>query len=158
VFRAFSSTVVDAYISIDYGPVYFQAAREATPIQSGVDLFGVTFTIAPFAMINGISVLLLNRYRPQNYIGWILGLIGMGLFSTINADTSRGLNIGYQIVEGAGLGIIFTAITFPILASVKVSEAANALAFGIFIRSFAQVSVTVALPRSLQFDVYLHTF
>ena len=119
--------------------MYFQAAKEATPIQSGVDIFGATFTIAPFAIINGVSVLLLNRYRPQNYIGWALGLVGMGLLSTIKADSSHARNIGYQIVEGAGLGILFTATTFPILAPLKVSEAANALAFFTFIRSFAQV-------------------
>jgi hypothetical protein len=123
-----------------------------------VDIFGATFTIAPFAIINGISVLLLNRYRPQNYLAWILGLIGMGLLSTIKADTSHARNIGYQIIEGAGLGMLFTATTFPILAPVKVSEAANALAFFTFIRSFAQVSVPFAHPRSLKFDMYLHTF
>ena len=63
----------------------------------------------------------------------------MGLFSTLKADSSHALNIGFQIVEGAGLGMLFTATTFPILAPVKVTEAANALAFFTFIRSFAQV-------------------
>jgi hypothetical protein len=130
--------------------VYFQAAKEATPIQSGVDIFGSAFSIAPFAIINGISVLLLNRYRPQNYLGWILGLIGMGLFSNVTADTSRARNIGYQIIEGAGLGMLFTATTFPVLAPVKVSEAANALAFFTFVRAFAQVGVPFAYPHVLK--------
>jgi hypothetical protein len=91
-------------------------------------------------MINGISVLLLNRYRPQNYLAWVLSTTGMVLFSTLKVDSSKGLNIGYQIIEGAGLGILFAATTFPILASVKVTEAAHALAFFTFVRSFAQVS------------------
>ena len=96
-------------------------------------------------------MLVLNRYRPQNYIGWILIIIGMGLLSTLKADTARSVNIGFQIVEGAGLGILFTSTTFPILASVQVTEAAHALAFFTFLRSFAQVRETLLLPRRYSF-------
>jgi hypothetical protein len=142
------------FISSDFLPVYFQAVKDASPIRSGVDIFGATFTIAPFAIINGISILLLNRYRPQNYLAWVLGIIGMALLSTLKADSSRGLNIGYQIIEGAGLGILFTATTFPILASVEVTQAAVALAFFTFVRCFAQVSETH--PMVPRFPLYSH--
>jgi hypothetical protein len=136
----------------DFGPVYFQAVKDASPIKSGTDIFGAIFTIAPFAIVNGVSVLLLNRYRPQNYIAWILSIIGMGLLSTLKVDSSKGLTVGYQIVLGAGLGILFTSTSFPVLASVKVTEAAPALAFFTFVRSFAQVSAHV--PRL--FSGFIH--
>src|ERR1700722_3448374 len=83
-----------------------------------VDIFGSTFIIAPLAIINGVRVLLLNRYRPQNYIGWSLIIVGMGLLSTLKAGTAGRINTGFQIVDGAGMGILFTSTTFPILASV----------------------------------------
>ncbi|KAF7303486.1 MFS general substrate transporter [Mycena indigotica] len=34
-------------------PVYFQACKGASPIASGVDAFGITFTVAPLAAITG---------------------------------------------------------------------------------------------------------
>ncbi|KAG8694923.1 hypothetical protein FRC08_008172, partial [Ceratobasidium sp. 394] len=37
---------------IYYLPIYFQASRGDSPIKSGVDLFGIAFTIAPFAIVS----------------------------------------------------------------------------------------------------------
>lgn len=113
-------------------------------------MFGVAFTIPPFAIIMGVSAQVLNRYRPQNYLGWMITIAGFGLLSTLNEDSSITTIVGYQIFLGIGVGIIWIGTQFPILAPLPFSNNAHALAFFTFTRVFAQVSPSVAIrPRAL---------
>ncbi|PPQ76375.1 hypothetical protein CVT26_010199 [Gymnopilus dilepis] len=121
-----------------YLPVYFQAVTLASPIRSGVDMFGLAFTIAPFAIVTGASVQISSKYRPQHYIGWILIIIGFGLFSMLDIDSPRSWYIGFQTIMGIGLGAIWVGTQFPILSPLPFSNNARALAFFTFVRSFAQ--------------------
>jgi hypothetical protein len=128
---------------IVYLPIYFQACKLASPIGSGVDLFGLALTIAPFAIFTGLSVQILKRYRPQNYIGWVLNIVGFALLSTLSADSAKGKYIAYEVVLGIGLGMTWISTQFPILAPLPYSNNAHALAFFTFLRCFAQVRVGV---------------
>ncbi|KAG8939282.1 hypothetical protein FRC04_006722 [Tulasnella sp. 424] len=121
-----------------YLPVYFQASLEQSPLKSGITFFGNAFTIDPGAMICGATAVAFNVYRPQNFIGWILTSVGIGLLSLLKASSKKGMYIGFQIIEGFGLGVLYSAPQFPILASIPVTETAHALAFFTFTRSYAQ--------------------
>lgn len=127
-----------AFAAIYYLPVYFQAVQLASAIGSGVDFFGMAFTIAPFAMICGISVQLTKVYRIQNYVGWMLIVVGFGILTLLDVNTSRAQYIGFQIVLGVGLGVVWISTQFPILAPLPFSNNAHALAFFTFVRCFAQ--------------------
>ncbi|KAG9094278.1 hypothetical protein FRC06_010981 [Ceratobasidium sp. 370] len=122
---------------IYYLPVYFQASKGDSPIKSGVDLFGIAFTTAPFGIIAGISTVVLKKYRPQNYIAWGFTLVGMGLLSTLKYDSSKANWVGFQILIGIGGGILYSSTTFAILAPLPVSRNAPALALFAFTRTFA---------------------
>ncbi|KAF7971297.1 hypothetical protein HWV62_21454 [Athelia sp. TMB] len=122
-----------------YLPVYYQACKGASPIATGVDAFGMCFTLAPFGMIAGASVALSKRYRPQMWVAWCLVITGAGLYTMLDVGTSRGASIGYQVVAGVGLGLLITTTFFPVLAPLPVSANAHAVAFLIFMRSFGQV-------------------
>jgi hypothetical protein len=125
----------------DYLPVYFQAAKSVSAIRSAVLIFGAAFTIAPGGIVSGVSVQISGRYSPQNYIGWILTIIGFGILTTLHVDTSIALLEGIQVILGIGVGFLFTATTYPILAGIKIERTAHALAVFTFVRSFAQVSL-----------------
>ena len=133
----------------DYLPVYFQASKLASPVRSGIYMFGVAFIIPPFAIIMGVSAQVLNRYRPQNYLGWMITVAGFGLLSTLNEDSSTATIVGYQIFLGIGVGIIWIGTQFPILAPLPFSNNAHALAFFTFTRVFAQVSGRMPLSLPL---------
>ncbi|KAG8914054.1 hypothetical protein FRC01_004245 [Tulasnella sp. 417] len=45
--------------------------------------------------------------------------------------------VGYQVIEGIGLGTLLVAPQFSVLAPVKITESAHALAFFVFVRSFS---------------------
>ncbi|EGO18747.1 hypothetical protein SERLADRAFT_364217 [Serpula lacrymans var. lacrymans S7.9] len=122
-----------------YLPVYFQACKGASPVASGVDGFGIAFTVAPSGVIAGITVTISRGYRIQLWTGWVIAIIGLAMISTLHADSSRGIAIGFQIIAGVGIGIISTTTYFPVLAPLPVSSNASALALFTFLRNFAQV-------------------
>jgi len=156
-----------------YFPVYFQACKLASPIRSGIDLLGLTLAITPIAMCVGISIAILQRYRPQIWTGWVLIIISTGLLTTVKADDSIWRAIGFCILGGAGLGTVYTAVIFPVLAPLPVSANAQAIALSMFLRVFGQIwgvtiggavlqnvlrsnlpsSVVSQLPDNLQGDV-----
>ncbi len=65
-------------------------------------------------------------------------LVGIGLISSITESTSRIATICYQIPAGAGIGMVFAASYFPVLAPLPTKMNAAALSFFVFIRTFAQ--------------------
>jgi hypothetical protein len=137
-----SIPLTNAVHKTDYLPIYLQASKEASPVKSAIDIFGAAFTIAPAGIATGISVLLLQRYRPQNYLGWILTTLGFGLLSTFTIDTRTGVSTVVQMILSFGIGILFAATQYPILASVGVEKVAPALALFTFMRAFANVRYT----------------
>ncbi|KZP17646.1 iron permease, partial [Athelia psychrophila] len=122
-----------------YLPLFYQACQGASPIATGVDTFGVTFTVSPVGIIGGASIAASKRYRPQLWMGWCFLLVGTGLLTLLEVDSARGMSIGFQAVSGVGLGILLTASFFPVLAPLPVSANAHAVAFLIFMRTFGQV-------------------
>ena len=78
-------------------PIYFQADKGQTAIQSGVSTFSLSFTIAPLAIIAGISVGVTGHYKLQNHIGWALASIGMGLMTLIKWDSGKAVWVGLWV-------------------------------------------------------------
>ncbi|KAG8851382.1 hypothetical protein FRB96_009217 [Tulasnella sp. 330] len=112
-----------------YVPTYLQAVKGESAIRSGVVFLATAATIAPGAIICGASVTILKIYRPQNMIGYI----------------------GYQIIGGIGLGILYPVVQFPVLASPPLSETAHALALFTFIRQFATtwgITIGSTIPQN----------
>lgn len=132
--NVFFSSFAETHHPLDYLPVYFQASIGASAIGSGVDFLGTALVVAPCAIITGASVQISNKYRPQNYIGWMLMIIGFGLLTLLDENSSRASYIGLQILLAVGLGIIWISTQFAILAPLPYSNNPHALAFFTFIR------------------------
>ena len=124
----------------DYLPVYYQACKDASPISAGLDVFGLAYTIMPASIVCGISVAKSGRYRPQLWTAWALLLISTGLFSTLHEDTPKVASVLYAAIGGLGLGSLMSATFYPVLAPLPLSLNANAVAFFMFLRFFAQVT------------------
>lgn len=124
---------------LDYLPVYFQATKGANTLQSSVDMLSFTILIAPFAVACGASVEIASKYRPQNYVGWALLVIGYGLFTMLNVDSRKAFFVGIQVIMGVGHGIVWVAPQFAVLSPLPESNNAYANSFWLFTRYFAQV-------------------
>ncbi|KAI8982712.1 iron permease [Trametes punicea] len=139
-----------------YLPVYFQACMAATPINSSVKMLATTLVCAPISLVCGGVVKRMQKYRPANYVGWTLMLIGFGLFTLLKADSPTSMWAGFQVITAAGIGIIWSATVFPILASIPVHRFAAALAFYTFLRSFAQTWGITISATILQNELKKH--
>ncbi|KAI0363614.1 MFS multidrug transporter [Pilatotrama ljubarskyi] len=131
--------------AIYYFPVYFQACLLSDPIASSVKILPTAIVSSFFSLLSGIMIKKMNKYRPANYFGWTLTIVGFGLLTTLKADSGAGMWAGYQALQAAGSGTIWASTIFPILAPLSVKRVAPALAFYNFIRTFAQTwGVTIS--------------
>ncbi|KPV74144.1 uncharacterized protein RHOBADRAFT_15707 [Rhodotorula graminis WP1] len=119
-------------------PAYFQM-RGASPVQSGAKTLPLSFTISPLAIVVGASVTITGIWVPQNAIGWAMATIGCGLLSLLKYDSGRNAWAGFSVVVGMGLGMLYSATNFAVLAPVKPARQPYAITFYGFVRSFGQL-------------------
>jgi len=103
-------------------------------------------------MLSGIMVTITKRYRSQLWMGcWVIVIIGLALLGSTHADTSLATVIGFEILTGAGFGVVFATSYFPILAPLPLTSVAQALSFFAFFRQFTRVNIymTVFTLRAL---------
>jgi hypothetical protein len=90
--------------------------------------------------VAGVTVRRTGNYVIPTFVGWVLTIVGAGLLTTLRADTSLSKSVGFQIVIGGGVGIIYVVTLFPILASIPVTQTAPSMALYVFSRNFGYVS------------------
>ena len=120
--------------------MFFEACKDRSPAGAGVDLFGLSYSISLIAIVAGVTVRRTGNYVIPTFIGWVLTIVGAGLLTTLRADTSLSKSVGFQIVIGGGVGIIYVVTLFPILASIPVTQTAPSMALYVFSRNFGYVS------------------
>ncbi|KAG8846757.1 hypothetical protein FRB96_001782 [Tulasnella sp. 330] len=124
-------------VSTDYLPVYFQGAQMQKSVQAGISEFGIAFSIPPAAVLCGISVSKLNHYRPENLAAWIITAVGFGLNSIVKVSSPTSWQIGFQVVVGIGIGMLYSALSYPILAPISITKSAHSLSLLSFVRGLA---------------------
>lgn len=87
----------------DFIPIYYQGCKDSSPLTSGVQMLGFA-SISPASIVAGVTVVATQKYRPSLWFGWCLTIVGTVLISTVHADTSSAVMIGYTIVTGVGAG------------------------------------------------------
>ncbi|KAH9962027.1 major facilitator superfamily domain-containing protein [Lactifluus volemus] len=139
----FIMAVVLASLSYWYA-VFFEACKEKSPTSAGIDLFGLSYSISLIAIVAGVAVKKTGKYIIPTYVGWVLMVVGAGILTTLRADSSMAKAVGFQLVIGGAVGIIYVVSLFPILASIPVTQTAPAMALFTFSRNFGYIwGVTV---------------
>ncbi|GAB1313477.1 hypothetical protein MFIFM68171_03687 [Madurella fahalii] len=129
-------------------PVYFQAVKESTPTQSGIDTLPVSMIMIPFSILAGGGVTAIGRFRPFQFAGISLLTISMGLFSMLDIESPKGYWVGFQVVAAAGAGMLLTCTLPAVQAPLPETDTAIATATWGFLRSFGGVW-GVAIPTSI---------
>ncbi|CAG8274274.1 unnamed protein product [Penicillium salamii] len=129
-------------------PIYFQAIRSSTATESGLFVLPITAAIAPLGIITGVLIASTGKYRPYHFLGYICLTIATGLFSLLDANSPARDWAGFQVLFGAGSGMIFSSTLPPIQASLPESDMATATATWAFMRSFGCIW-GIAIPTTV---------
>ncbi|OBT73496.1 hypothetical protein VF21_07242 [Pseudogymnoascus sp. 05NY08] len=87
-----------------YLPIYFQAIKGATALNSGIMLLPMILSTVVGSLLSGFLVAKLGYYTPFFILSSIITSIGAGLFTTLTPATGHAKWIGYQVLYGIGLG------------------------------------------------------
>jgi Major Facilitator Superfamily len=117
-------------------PVYFQGVLAATPYRSGIMLLPTILALVPAAIIGGLLVTKLGRYKPILIVAFALVLIGFGLFSLLDENSNTGSWVGFQMIESVGAGLAIPTLLPALLAPLTDRDTALATGTWAFMRSF----------------------
>ena len=110
----FSVTFGAAFFTlIFYLPLYFQSIKGASAIKSGIDVLPLLLSCVILSMISGGLITVVGQYVPFALVGTILFTVGAGLLTTFSTTTPFAKWFGYQVLAGAGVGLMFQ---IPLLA------------------------------------------
>ncbi|KAF7917246.1 uncharacterized protein EAE98_010351 [Botrytis deweyae] len=138
-------------------PVYFQAVKKVSPLDSGVYYLPFALAIIPIGGLGAGFISKTGLYIPLHRIGFALCAIGAGLLSTLAASSNSGSWIGFQIITSSGVGLIFTSTLISTLAPLKEEDVAIATGAYSFVRSFGFVwgSTIASIAFNSQINRYL---
>ncbi|KAJ2901032.1 putative MFS multidrug transporter [Zalerion maritima] len=141
-------------------PIYFQAVKDATPFQSGVDVLPTILSQLFATVISGFAVQKTGYPIYFALTSGTLVTVGCGLLSTLSSSTPTGEWVGYQIIAGVGRGLGLQMAMIAIQAALPPSEIPTGTALLIFSQSMGtSIFLTVAntiLNQSLSSQLHTH--
>lgn len=129
-------------------PVYFQAVKLYSPSRTGVALLPQSLVGIPGAAISAIALSRWGKYRPLHFAGFAGWMLGLGLFSIQDEDTSVAEWAIFQCLLALGAGMVLNTLLPSFQAPVSEKDQASATATWCFIRTLGYVW-GVAIPGAI---------
>ncbi|KAJ6441351.1 putative MFS-type transporter YusP [Purpureocillium lavendulum] len=120
-------------------PVYFQGVLGATAYRSGIMLLPTILTLLPAAIVGGVLLTKLGQYKPILVVSFAFIVVGFGLLSLLDENSSTSAWVGFQVVESFGAGFSMAALLPALLAPLTDKDTALATGTWAFMRSFGTV-------------------
>ena len=139
--------VANSMVSISaeyYLPLYFQSVKQASPLRSGILILPMVITEATMDIVVGILVHRRGRYREITWVGATLMTLGTGLYINLQTETSVASIIGFEIVGGIGIALLFQTPVIAMQNNVSQADTAAATATLSFSRNLA-ASLSIVL-------------
>ncbi|CCF35597.1 efflux pump [Colletotrichum higginsianum] len=124
--------VGSAMIQIYLLPLYFQTVQGASPAQSGVNVLPSILSQLVFAYGGGLLVGKLGCYLPWAVGGTAMTIIAGGLFTTLTPTTSVAKWVGFQILTGAGRGVVLQLPSIAVQANLPPEQISMGMSFVTF--------------------------
>ncbi|MCJ1405112.1 hypothetical protein MMC11_008338 [Xylographa trunciseda] len=128
-----------------YLPEWFQVVQDASPTRSGVLTLPTVCSEIFGAIISGALTSKLGYYTPWAVIGCAFTAIGSGLMGTFTPSTPLSKWVGYQLLAGAGRGMVLQMPITAVQSVLPPAQTAVGSALVLFCQIFGgAVCVTVA--------------
>ncbi|OAG41495.1 hypothetical protein AYO21_04197 [Fonsecaea monophora] len=133
-FGAFAQGLI-LYAQLYYIPFFFEAAKQYSPLRTGVSLLPVLLTLVPASVIVGAAITRTARFRWAITTGWVLATLGTGLSISWNRGTHTAVWAVEMIVLGFGHGLNLNALNTASQAACKPGDEGRAVGMYAFLRS-----------------------
>ena len=127
-----------------YLPLFFQAAKMARPLHSGLLCLPIVFLEGIGGITSGMIIHRTGKYKMLFYVAAITMTLGFGLLIDFKRSTSLVKIIVYQCIGALGSGLLIQPPLVAIQANVAQEETATATSTLTFVRGLTQaISVVV---------------
>lgn len=116
-------------------PMWFQAIQGVSATDSGIRNLPLVLGVTVFSIISGVGITIFGQYAPVAIVGGAVFSVGSGLLSTFEIDTGMSKWIGYQVIAGAGVGLM---MQIPLIAAqtvLKMEDVPTGTAIMVFTQS-----------------------
>ncbi|KAI1375291.1 major facilitator superfamily domain-containing protein [Hypoxylon crocopeplum] len=120
------------FVLIYFIPNWFQAITHVSAAESGVRTIPLMAASVVGLMIGGIATTKIGYYTPFAIAGACLASVGAGLISTWKVDSSNAAWIGYQVINGIGLGLVYQVPNLAIQTVLPKKDAPTGFAMALF--------------------------
>ncbi|CRG82763.1 putative transporter C3H1,06c [Talaromyces islandicus] len=145
--NTFLSSIL-VYWQVYFLPLYFEGVHLASPRRAGVLLLPTVLIGGPFAIMAGVALSRWGRYKPIHVFGFVFLTLGTGLYIYLGPSSSLAPAIVFQVIAGAGGGVLLTSILPSIQAALPQSDVAPATATWSYLRQFGGVW-GIAIPGAI---------
>ncbi|CAI7598280.1 unnamed protein product [Penicillium viridicatum] len=90
-----------------YLPIWFQAVKEDSASESGINNLPMVVAMIVFSALAGLLINIVGYYTPLMFAGSAFLTIGSGLCTTFKVNSGHPRWIGYQVILGIGAGLGF---------------------------------------------------
>ncbi|PMD31441.1 MFS general substrate transporter [Hyaloscypha variabilis F] len=146
---------ITMYGTFYFLPVYFQGVLAKSPLDSGIALAPISAAVIPFAVVSGILLSNVGKYRPIHIFGWSAMLVAAGLCSTLNRRSSTAAWACFEILGAAGLGSLSISLLPALQAPLEERYAATSAGMYSFARGFGAIW-GVTIPSTIFNNVVRH--
>jgi MFS family permease len=122
------------YAHLYFLPVYYQNARQFSPVKSALLTIPFVAGQAVFSILSGQYISRLKRYGEVIWTGYSLWALGSGLTLLFNRSIQPWAIVLILLIEGAGVGFVFQ----PTLVAAQAHSATEDRAVVISVRNFAR--------------------
>ena len=98
--------------------MYFQVVNGDTATQAGIATIPLIMGVVVFSILTGIACSLTGIYMPFLTIGGAVLTLGSGMMATLDEQSSRGMQVGYLLLAGVGVGLCIQTVLMAAQASV----------------------------------------
>ncbi|KAJ4300847.1 hypothetical protein N0V90_002935 [Kalmusia sp. IMI 367209] len=120
-----------------YLPLFFQAAKGASPLHSGILILPITLTQSLVALAASVVIYKTGRYLEFIWVGVTLLTVGNGLYINLNPGSTYASITAFEVVAAFGTGLLFQPPLIAIQAHVSPKDTATATATLGFARNIA---------------------
>ncbi|KAI1346846.1 MFS general substrate transporter [Xylaria sp. FL0043] len=120
-------------------PIYFQAVKATTILESGVNFLPLAIGTLAFAVLAGVLLSYIGRYKLMHAISLGISALAFGLLTRLKDDTPTAEWAWYELIASLGSGLILSILLPAIMAGLPESDVATASSTYSFIRTFGWI-------------------